>query len=174
MLWHQLFVPPPTTILTGLWEQGTIECKALWACLCVEQTAIRQEPRPSTSNPRHHLHKPFPACSVIPALALPPLPSNTYQPPAAVPLPESGSSSLDTVDKQQQLIYLTLSTSSFPSFLSLFVAFLQVTCPWHLYFQGLCDYSLKAHLLSISALAIFCLSALLGCYSTSLEKRKHL
>lgn len=123
-------IPPPSSVsmlpytrslcssytcwLTGMRSYDLKSCATMSLCLslvCSVQTAIRQEPRPSTSIPLHHIHRPFPACRVIPAPALPPLPSRTYQPPAAVPLPESGSRTLDTVDKQQHLIHLPLCPS---------------------------------------------------------------
>lgn len=76
-------------------------CDHACLCLCVEQTAMYQTGAETLHlHPRRHLHRPFPACRVIPAPALPSLPLHTYQPPAAVPFPESGSSSLDTADKQ--------------------------------------------------------------------------
>lgn len=114
ILWRQLSVSLVYSLADGnekLWTAKLCEHVYMLESVCSEQTAIRQELRPSTSNPRHHLHRPFPACRVIPAPALPPLPSHTYQPPAAVPLPESGSRTLDTLDKQQQLIHLTLCLS---------------------------------------------------------------
>lgn len=97
----------------------------VWIHTCTEQTAIRQKPRPCTSNPCHHLHRPFPACRVIPAPALPPLPSHTYQSPAAVPLPDSGSSSLENLEEQQQPVLLPLfSLSHFAQILYHFFAVL--------------------------------------------------
>lgn len=97
-------------LLTRRWEQETVSrgAECAFVCMCVCGSSYHTGAETHHLHPRHHLHSPFPACRVIPAPALPPLPSHTYQPPAAVPLPESGSSSLDTVDKQQQLIHLSL------------------------------------------------------------------
>lgn len=96
----------------------------IWSCvsmsvclnLCVHWANSSQ-----TGAKTLHLHRPFPACRVIPAPSLPALPSHTYQPLAAVPLPESGSSSLDSVDKQGQPVHLTLFISLFSNFLCCFL-----------------------------------------------------
>lgn len=101
----------------GLW---VFEC--MWMCVSWENS-YETGAQSLHLHPRHHLHRPFPACRLIPAPVLPPLPSHTYQPPAAVPLPESGSSSLDTVDRQQQLIHLSVSLS--PFFFPVFLCFLK-------------------------------------------------
>lgn len=101
----------------GLW---VFEC--MWMCVSWENS-YETGAQSLHLHPRHHLHRPFPACRLIPAPVLPPLPSHTYQPPAAVPLPESGSSSLDTVDRQQQLIHLSVSLS--PFFSPVFLCFLK-------------------------------------------------
>lgn len=84
-------------------------------------------------HPRHHLHRPFPACGVIPAPALPTLPSHTYQPPAAVPLPGLGS-----VDKQQQLIHL-------PHY---FLSLLYVFDSWFLVFLNLSYFNTPSSIIS--------------------------
>lgn len=123
-------------------------CVRVYVCVCWANSHHTGAGVPSTSNPRHHLHRPFPACRVTPAPALPPLPSHTYQPPAAVPLPEAGSSSPHTADKRQTTAHPYHSQSvshwvllskffSFP-FLPSWISF-RVPC-----FQGLCDYNLKA------------------------------
>lgn len=117
---------PPSHQTLGTRNYGPQTCVAecAFVCMCVCRTSYQTGAETRHLHPRHHLHSPFPACRVIPAPALPPLPSHTYQPPAAVPLPESGSSSLGTVDKQQQLIHLSLcvfpclhALSCFPSHL---------------------------------------------------------
>lgn len=188
MLWHRLSLSLLHSLANGnkkLWTAKLCEHVCVFESVCVcERWANSHQTGAETL----HLHRPFPACRVIPAPALPPLPSHTYQPPAAVPLPESGSSSLDTMDKQQQLIHLTLYLSLALSLFfffyyiflccflqrfkySLFISFPQVTCCWSGYLRGLCDHNLKARLHKISALVIFCLSALPGCYSTSLKKK---
>lgn len=190
MLWHRLSLSLLHSLANGnkkLWTAKLCEHVCVFESVCVCECWANSH---QTGAETLHLHRPFPACRVIPAPALPPLPSHTYQPPAAVPLPESGSSSLDTMDKQQQLIhltlYLSLALSLFFFFLlnfslllsslhtgvsSLFISFPQVTCCWSGYLRGLCDHNLKARLHKISALVIFCLSALPGCYSTSLKKK---
>lgn len=117
------------------WKYVGTDCRAacervcVWTYTLIEQKSIRQEPRPCTSNPRHYLHRLFPACRVIPAPALPPLPSHTYQSPAAVPLPESGPSSLENLRKRQQPVlfaffFLFLSHTLKVSYL--FFAFLSI------------------------------------------------
>lgn len=121
MLWHRLSLSLLHSLANGnkkLWTAKLCEHVCVFESVCVcERWANSHQTGAETL----HLHRPFPACRVIPAPALPPLPSHTYQPPAAVPLPESGSSSLDTMDKQQQLIHLTLYLSLA---LSLFFFFL--------------------------------------------------
>lgn len=77
------------------------------ACFCLRLlNRLSDRSRDPSTSTSHHLHSPFPACRVIPAPALSPLPSHTYQAPAAVPFPESGSSPVDKVDEQKQLIHL--------------------------------------------------------------------
>lgn len=129
--------------------------------------------------PPHHLHRLFPACRVIPAPVLPPLPSHTYQSPAAVPLPESGSSSLENLEERQQPVLLALFFL-FSLTLTISLPFLWYSVNWKIHLisfpsdnnllncEFLC-FIFKAHLHEISALACFCLSALLGCYLTSIK-----
>lgn len=83
-------------------------CVCVHVCVCVLQTSYQTEADTLHLQSHHHLHKAFPVCRAIPAPVFPPLPSHTYQPSADVPFPESGSSPLDTLDKQKQLIHLTL------------------------------------------------------------------
>lgn len=169
--------------LVGKWKHVGMDCSAeehvcVWTYTCTEQTAVRQEPRPCTSNPRHHLHRLFPACRVIPAPALPPLPSHTYQSPAAVPLPESGLGSLENLEEQQQPVLLALFFLSLTLTISLL--FLCYSVNWKIHLTSFpsdndllnCEFLgfiFKAHLHKISTLACFCLSALPGCYLTSLK-----
>lgn len=158
-------------------------CEGEWASVCVCVCwANSYQTGAETLHLLHHLHRPFPACRVIPAPAFPPLPSHTYQPPAAVPLPELSSSSLDSMDKRKQLIRLSLSLSFC---VCLFLAF----------FLKLSKYSvarsviLTPHLISFPHTLLNCTSrasaatvsrrictkslpfraALPGCYSTSLK-----
>lgn len=166
--------------LVGEWKYVGGDCIAeehvcVWTYTCTEQTAIRQEPRPCTSNPRHPLHRLFPACRVIPAPALPPLPLHTYQSPTAVPLPESGSSSLENLEEQQQPVLLALFILSLSLSLSL-----TISLPFHCYSVNwkihltsfpsnnellICDFLcfiFKVHMHETSTLGCFCLSALPG------------
>lgn len=116
---------PPARKLMGTRTYGPASCatvsESFRVCVCVCLLNMLNQTGAETLHlrPRHYLHRPFPACRVIPAPVLPPLPSHTYQPPAAVPLPETGSSSLDTADKQQPLIHPCLSLSLFLCFLEL-------------------------------------------------------
>lgn len=113
MLWHDSSYPALFCCvcpITGWWERlqnGVSTSVFESVCVCWANS-YQTGAETLHLHPRHHLHRPFPAYRVIPAPSLPPLPSHTYQPPAAVPLPECGSSSLDTVDKQQQLVHLSL------------------------------------------------------------------
>lgn len=188
-MWNKLYVQHSAACsvswLVGEWRYTvwTAVLRNMYVCVnlytCTEQTAIRQESRPWISNPRHHLNRLFPACRVIPAPVLPPLPSHTYQSPAAVPLPESGSGSLENLEERQQPVLLAL--------FFLFSLTLTISLPFHWYSVNWkihltsfpsdnnllnCEFLgfiFKAHLHEISTLACFCLSALLGCYLTSLK-----
>lgn len=180
---------PPSHQTLGTRNYGPQTCVAecAFVCMCVCRTSYQTGAETRHLHPRHHLHSPFPACRVIPAPALPPLPSHTYQPPAAVPLPESGSSSLDilwTSNNSSSIslcvcFHASMHSLAFPLTCFLFLnSHLKGTQPenilthylsscvprWHIVdFRGLCKYILNIHMHKILHSSL----ALSGCYLTS-------